>query len=129
MPEILKVLGDDNRLRIMNILMRHELCVCEIEVILEMTQSNVSRHLGKLKRVGIIESTKDAQWIHYKVDEVFNRENIKLIDYLKEKIFSSNPFKSDWYRLDNYRNSALNCQFIAEDKEHVLSVLKGEHDE
>ncbi len=45
-----KALSDENRLRIMSLLIREELCVCEIEVILELSQSNVSRHLNKLKK-------------------------------------------------------------------------------
>ncbi|WP_459253875.1 ArsR family transcriptional regulator [Haloimpatiens myeolchijeotgali] len=36
--------------------MNAELCVCEIEVLLEMTQSNVSTHLSKLKNISIINS-------------------------------------------------------------------------
>ena len=71
MLEIFKAMADENRLRIINILMNYELCVCELEVILNMTQSNVSRHLAKLKNGGIISSTKYAQWIHYKLDEDF----------------------------------------------------------
>ncbi|WP_199172686.1 metalloregulator ArsR/SmtB family transcription factor [Petrotoga sp. 9PWA.NaAc.5.4] len=44
MEELFKSLGDENRLRILNLLMQQqELCVCELEVLLEMTQSNVSK--------------------------------------------------------------------------------------
>ncbi len=60
-----KALSDENRLRIMSLLIREELCVCEIEVILELSQSNVSRHLNKLKSDKMIDFHKKAQWVHY----------------------------------------------------------------
>ncbi|MGD9156009.1 MAG: metalloregulator ArsR/SmtB family transcription factor, partial [Bacillota bacterium] len=57
--KILKALGDENRLRILNLLRQKKLCVCELESVLNMTQSNVSRHLIKLKDAELIESEKN----------------------------------------------------------------------
>jgi ArsR family transcriptional regulator len=59
--EIFKALGDENRIRILNLLIRQELCVCEIETVLDMTQSNASRHLNKLKRWGVITCERNQQ--------------------------------------------------------------------
>lgn len=56
--DIFKALADENRLRIISLLLTKELCVCEIEASLEMSQSNVSRHLTKLKTSGIVDSRK-----------------------------------------------------------------------
>ena len=42
--EIFKALGDENRIRILSLLIRQELCVCEIETVPDMTQSNASRN-------------------------------------------------------------------------------------
>lgn len=56
--EIFKALADENRLRILNVLNQGELCVCEIETLLGITQSNASRHLNKLKSLKIIDSDK-----------------------------------------------------------------------
>ena len=63
-----KILGDINRLRIINLLLTLKLCVCELEVILDMTQSNVSRHLERLRNAGLVKSTKEAQWVFYQFD-------------------------------------------------------------
>ncbi|MCC0650914.1 ArsR/SmtB family transcription factor, partial [Clostridioides sp. ZZV15-6598] len=52
--QILKALGDETRIRIINILRRGALCVCEIEAILEITQSNASRHLNKLMNAKLV---------------------------------------------------------------------------
>lgn len=66
--KVLKALADENRLRILNLLNHKELCVCEMENILGMTQSNVSRHLIKLKDAELIESEKQGQFVFHKVN-------------------------------------------------------------
>ena len=123
MVNIFKALGDENRLRILNLLMNAELCVCEIEVMLEMTQSNVSRHLSKLKSVGIISSSRDAQWIHYKASNKFNNENPLLFKYLKGKL-KLDIFLKDLERYHKYKKHNLNCQWITDDKYKVLNLIK-----
>lgn len=49
MVDIFKALSEDSRLRILSLLLEDELCVCEIEACLRMTQSNASRHLTALR--------------------------------------------------------------------------------
>lgn len=69
---ILKALADENRIRILNILKDNELCVCDIETVLGIKQSNTSRHLNRLKIAGIIDSEKKSQWVYYRLkDETF----------------------------------------------------------
>ncbi len=64
---ILKALADDNRIRILNLLRNDELCVCDIEAVLGIKQSNASRHLTRLKVAGIIDSEKKSQWVYYRL--------------------------------------------------------------
>ncbi len=90
MDEIFKALGDENRLRIANLLFVKELCVCELEVILEMSQSNVSRHLKKLKDIKMIASKKEAQWVYYSIDDDYQSKNVDLIKYLETKQWIGN---------------------------------------
>lgn len=97
--EIFKALGDMTRLRIYNIIRHNELCVCQIESILEITQSNASRHLNKLKYAGIITSRKDAQWVYYSLDREFIQKNGALIKYIDDKIGKISPFKDDTEKL------------------------------
>ena len=54
-------LGDDTRLRIFALLTRAELCVCEIEDILGLSQSLVSNHLAVLRRAGLVKARRDAE--------------------------------------------------------------------
>jgi len=69
---ILRALGDDTRLRIFALLTKAELCVCEIEDILDLSQSLVSNHLAVLRRVGLVEGRRDAEdarWVFYHANE------------------------------------------------------------
>jgi DNA-binding transcriptional ArsR family regulator len=68
---LLKALADETRLRIFALLTKAELCVCEIEDILDLSQSLVSNHLAVLRRAGLVESRRDAEdarWIFYRAN-------------------------------------------------------------
>jgi ArsR family transcriptional regulator len=88
-----------------------------------MTQSNVSRHLSKLKSIKLITSSKDAQWIHYKFNGVFDAENELLAKYLKLNFNVSEVFLKDITRCKIYKNSGYNCQTITNDKDLVLRYI------
>ena len=71
LAQYLRLLGDDTRLRIFSLLTKAELCVCEIEDILGLSQSLVSNHLAALRRAGLVESRRDeedARWVFYRAD-------------------------------------------------------------
>lgn len=72
--QVFKALADETRIRILNLLRTGELCVCDIETVLGIQQSNASRHLNKLKLAGIINSQKKSQWVYYGLDDdIFTR--------------------------------------------------------
>jgi ArsR family transcriptional regulator len=67
--KVFKALADPTRLRIMLLLRRRELCVCELMHILEMEQSRVSHHMRVLRDAGIAEDVRQGRWILYRVPE------------------------------------------------------------
>lgn len=72
MPQSLpffKALADETRLRLFNVLCRHELNVNELVLILEMGQSRISRHLKILFSSGLLVSRRDGLWVFYKAAE------------------------------------------------------------
>ena len=62
---LFRALADRTRLRIVNLLARGALCVCDIQRILEQPQSSVSRHLALLKSAGLIRDRRDGMRIFY----------------------------------------------------------------
>ena len=70
-----KALSDETRLRILKLLEKGELCVCDITAALDMTQPNISFHLGTLKEAGLIKDRREGRWTHYTLDfsDMMNR--------------------------------------------------------
>ncbi len=101
MIDILKALADESRLRILSQVLKAEMCVCEIEQSLRLTQSNASRHLNILKNAGILDSYKNAQWTYYKISDEFINNNKELYDYLKIKICTMSFYEDDCSRYEN----------------------------
>lgn len=67
--EVMKALGDENRLHILSLLQKQELCVCEITALCHLSQSNVSQHLAKLRTTGLVKERRNAQWIYYSLNK------------------------------------------------------------
>lgn len=73
LPELLKALADPVRLRIAGLLAQRELCVCDLEALLGISQSMTSHHLAVLRRAGIVQARRDerdARWVYYRLDPV-----------------------------------------------------------
>jgi ArsR family transcriptional regulator len=64
-PRLFRALADRTRLRIVNLLVRGSLCVCDIQRILAQPQSSVSRHLALLKAAGLVRDRRDGMRIFY----------------------------------------------------------------
>jgi ArsR family transcriptional regulator len=66
---IFKALSDETRLRIIKLLEKGELCVCDIVAALDTIQPKASFHLGVLREAGLIRDRKQGKWIHYGLNE------------------------------------------------------------
>ena len=99
--EVYKALADDNRLRILNIIAERELCVCEIEEVLGITQSNASRHLNKLRQAGLISSRKEAQWTYYAFDPLFRSGSQLLFAHLMSSFALDDTLRAERRRANS----------------------------
>ena len=72
--QIFLACSDSSRLRILSLILTNgEMCITDLEHILEFTQTKTSRHLLYLKNSGILTSRKLNQWVFYQLkDEVFD---------------------------------------------------------
>lgn len=79
---VYKCLCDLTRLRILHLLQEGPLCVCHLQEILDEPQVKMSKHLGYLKRHGLLESTRDNNWTIYSLPKKPHRlleENLKCL--------------------------------------------------
>jgi ArsR family transcriptional regulator len=68
--QIFKACADESRLRILNlIVMNGEMCISDLEKILDFTQAKTSRHLIYLKNSGILNSRRYNHWVFYQTKE------------------------------------------------------------
>jgi ArsR family transcriptional regulator len=67
MQRFFQALGDNTRLRLLNLMGENEVCVCYFVEILGQSQPKISRHLAYLRRAGIVEARRDGKWMHYRI--------------------------------------------------------------
>jgi len=65
--EILKALAHPARVLIVHALTGGDRCVCELNALVDIDQSNISRHLAVLKRAGIIADRRDGMRVFYRL--------------------------------------------------------------
>lgn len=61
----LKAVGDPTRTRILKLLENGGLCVCQVQAVLGLAPSTVSKHLTTLKVAGLVEDQRNGKWIEY----------------------------------------------------------------
>src|SRR5690554_3540670 len=69
LAELFKVFGDSTRIKILWALDEAEMCVCDIAVLLNMTQSAISHQLRVLKQAKLVKNRKDGKVVYYSLDD------------------------------------------------------------
>jgi len=62
-----QALGDNTRLRLLNLMGEQEICVCYFIEVLGQPQPKISRHLAYLRNAGIVAARRDGKWMHYRL--------------------------------------------------------------
>lgn len=81
-PEIkvFKAVADTTRLKILKLLIKGELCICEIMLALGKPQSSISHNLSILEDAGLIKERKEGKWCHYRLSD---EAVVEMIDLAK----------------------------------------------
>ncbi|WP_242927922.1 ArsR/SmtB family transcription factor [Pontibacter vulgaris] len=100
--QVFKALADESRIRILNLILRNkEMCISDLEQVLDFTQTKTSRHLAYLRAAGLVAPRKLDQWVYYSlkdeaadlVNQIFGyleRDNVLLKDQEVYQILFSN---------------------------------------
>lgn len=67
--KVMKALSDPNRIKMVKLLQRRVLCVCEIQEALGLAQSTASKHLKILEEAGLITYSKEGLWVNYRLTD------------------------------------------------------------
>ena len=99
--QILRLLGDETRLRILILVSQTPLNVSELTTILGMAQSGISRHLSHLRKMNLLQERKEGIWTFYQLaqKESLESELHLLWNYLQEQLSTMKDPKNDRVRL------------------------------
>lgn len=108
-----KALSDETRLRIMNVLLERECCVCEIMQALDISQTRASRNLGMLHAAGFLTQRKDGLWSLYSIDLEGLKEYAGDLVQAVHKALEGNPVVAlDMKRLVQASRVGLGCAVL-----------------
>ncbi len=103
--KVYKALSDESRLRVLNLLFERECCVCEVEQVLDVSQSKASRMLTTLYDVGFLKLRKEGLWSLYSIDWEGMGNHLKGI-------------------LEAARSGFIENQQMEADREHLKTTVK-----
>ena len=105
-----KALSDETRLRILNILMERECCVCEVMQSLDISQTRASRNLSSLYDAGFLKFRRDGLWVLYSIDKETQAIEYKSLMEIVRKSLENNEITIlDRQRLKNAKRVGLGC--------------------
>jgi ArsR family transcriptional regulator, arsenate/arsenite/antimonite-responsive transcriptional repressor len=99
LTKLFRALADETRLRIVALLSHGELCVCHIENALELSQPNVSRHLGILRMANIVDARRDGTWVYYKLAEQEHEPVQEILATLTSAFGAERAIRADHVKL------------------------------
>ena len=91
----MKLFSDDTRLRVLMLVARKELCVCQLMGVLGISQPLVSRNLAMLSNAGLIRERKDGKLVFYSLNREMPRPHKKVIGLLQEMTAGDKRFSGD----------------------------------
>jgi ArsR family transcriptional regulator, arsenate/arsenite/antimonite-responsive transcriptional repressor len=80
--DLFKALGDETRLKILDMLSCGELCACEIIECLHLTQPTISHHMKILQGVDLVKGRKNGKWTHYSINKEKIEATKEFLDYI-----------------------------------------------
>ena len=96
----MKAVGDPTRTRILKLLEGGGLCVCQVQAVLGLAPSTVSKHLTLLKRAGLVEDRRDGKWIAYALAAASRNPHARpILDLLRGNLDRDPLVRADRKRL------------------------------
>ena len=99
MTDLFSALADPTRLRLLNLMLQGEICVCFLVETLEEPQPKVSRHLAYLRRAGLVEVRREGKWMHYRIAQLKDEDAGRVLDDVLRWLENEPQMKRDRSRL------------------------------
>ncbi len=118
--DFFKSLADETRLLCLLLIEQEgELCVCELMEALDLPQPKISRHLGQLRKVGLLLDRRQGQWVFYRIHPLLN-------DWMRGMLQTTREHSQSMLKQPKARLSKMNSRPVAGgnicDEEYVNGV-------
>jgi len=108
--KLFKALSDETRLRMLNILLERECCVCEVMQALDISQTRASRNLAALYEAGFLKLRRDGSWSLYSIDmDDMNEFVADLVQAVAKAMEGNKVLKQDRERLKKAMRVGPSC--------------------
>lgn len=107
--KVFNALADPTRLRILNLLIEGELCVCDLMAVLKSPQSKISRHLAYLRKARLAQSRREGLWMHYRLSKPAGKLEEYLLDALRKSRAEFAELAADLKVLNKNRDCMVGC--------------------
>ena len=97
--QLFAALADPTRLRLLNLMNGHEVCVCYFVEVLNQGQPKISRHLAYLRRAGIVEARREGKWMHYRIERPDDARVGAILDVTLKSLETDRNMQADLARL------------------------------
>jgi DNA-binding transcriptional ArsR family regulator len=98
--DVLRLLGDETRLRVLHLLAQEPLTVAELQEVLDLGQSSISGHLAKLKQAGLIHDLPEGSARRYRLREDLDAALRRTWTAVREVSEAEPQFADDRQRLE-----------------------------
>ena len=95
----MKALSDETRLRILNLLLEEECCVCEVMQVLDISESTASRGLSALYDAGFLKQRREGTWVFYSIEKDMAQYYSELVEAVREALEGNSVVEADRERL------------------------------
>lgn len=110
LTKVMKALSDETRLRILNLLLERECCVCEVMQALGISQTRASRNLGILQDAGFLRARREGLWVLYSLGkEEIERYPAALVKAIAKAVEGNELASQDRERLKQAERLGPGC--------------------
>ncbi|MGO9776509.1 MAG: ArsR/SmtB family transcription factor [Terracidiphilus sp.] len=100
LASLFAALADTTRLRLLNLMVSREVCVCHFVEILGQSQPKISRHLAYLRNAGIVTARREGKWIHYSICPAADASASAVLAAVLAALGNDQQMQADRARLD-----------------------------
>lgn len=97
---IARAIADETRVRLLMALRGRELCVCQLQALVELAPSTVSEHLLQLRQAGLVKTRKAGRWVFYALSDRESGQQVRAtLQWLEQNLCADGAILADEQRL------------------------------